>query len=147
MLCHGNFWKILRFVQAATPSLIISPCFKRLQLYSFIKCLLFYENVRLQNLCKTPHVTLNAVQFSKYLLRHGKRRLQLEEKQQIQHPASVRIVRDPNNMIENSLSNLQSSFREEEWLARHALFKTGNEPVKFLTTLKRHSFPKQLNIF
>lgn len=69
----------------------------------------------------SPHVIRNAIQFPGYLLQLGKEKVQTEERKPVDLPASVKIVKKANGLIENVVLNLQLMFCDEEWIAQRAL--------------------------
>lgn len=132
MLYLGNFLQILPFLRAANRSQIVSPCFKRSRFYFLLKLLHVFENIWLQSLREDPHAVQDALEFPDYILQLGEEKLQSEEKQPAQRPTSIKILRDSNEMTKNIFPNLQSIFRDEEWIAQRALLTTKNERIQDL---------------
>lgn len=101
-----HFLQILPVVWAADRLQIVSIRFKPSQRYPSFECLHLLETVQLQAFRKDSNATQDALKFPDYLLNLGKEKLQSKEKQAIQLLASVKLLRDPKDMIEKVFSDL-----------------------------------------
>lgn len=92
-----------------------------------------------------PNETQDELEFSSYLPKLGEGKQQSEEKQTRQLLVSFKIVRDWNDMNKKVFPNLQSRFRDEDWIAQQGIFTTQTSAFRNTMKVWDQWFSKHIN--